>query len=221
MTVLEGGGSAPENGAERTPEYQAVFVLGKNWRKYPSKENPGEKLHLSIESKMSAIAAAEMFLSGKTQKIYIFGGKTAGHDHPSEAGAMRDFIIKVYGEGEDAPVSPADIIAEEESVDTHENAKEVFKIVEAEKFHKVALLTVGFHMERSEQIFRNHGVEADSFSAEEFLGNRSPHYRRFLEEYEGSGRVAFEKEKEMLYKIFLEADPKGTLATWIAKKFRG
>ena len=75
---------------EREPrKFQAVIVLGKNWREYPS-EKPTQdwKLRLSIESEMSALAAGELFKQGRTERIIFSGGRTAGKDLPSEAAAM-------------------------------------------------------------------------------------------------------------------------------------
>jgi len=202
---------------ETLPEkVEAVIVLGKNWRAYPPKNASEEwQLHLSIESKMSALAAGEMFKEGLTDKIIFSGGRTAGKDRSSEAKAMWDYLKKKY------PDIPDKIIAlEEESLDTAGNAEEVLKILQQYNIQDVALMTAGFHLPRAKKLFKEFGIETQGVPSEELLKKRSKHYERFVEKYLESGQVKTKGIKEMILRTLLFIDAKGKLPRLLTKKFR-
>lgn len=201
---------------EKIPDhFDAVIVLGKNWREYPKTNTRPDDLKLSIESKMSAIAGAEMIRAGLADKIILSTGKTAGQEFPSEAEAMRDYIVKKYEN-----ISTKDILIETQSKDTHGNAEEVLKIIQEHNLKTLALLTVGFHLERAEQIFNNHNIDTFPFPSEDFLLQRSSHYQKFVTDFQKSSHIQVEQIKEWILRHFLILDPKGKIISEIAKTIR-
>jgi uncharacterized SAM-binding protein YcdF (DUF218 family) len=205
-----------DNRLEELPDhFDAVVVLGKNWREYPKNDSNQSDLKLSIESKMSALAGAEMVRIGLTDKIILPTGKTAGPDFPSEGEAMRDYILHKYEK-----IKAESILVGVESKDTHGDAEEVLKIIEQNQLKSLALLTVDFHLDRSKKIFENHGISAYPFTSEELLLQRAPHYQKFIADFQKSSRVKSEEIKEWLLKHFLILDPKGKMITKVAKAIR-
>ena len=207
-----------ERAEEKPPDqFQAVIVLGKNWRRYPPKGAPEDwRLHLSIESKMSALAAGEMHRSGCADTIIFSTGRTAGTRWPSEARAMKNFLMQRY-----AGIADDAVILEEDSIDTIGNAEEVLKILETLGTEKVALLTVGFHLERSKNIFEKMGIAVVGFSSEEFLCKRSRHYEAFVARFLGSARVKVETVKETILGGILMVDPRGKGLREVTTRLRG
>ena len=198
-------------------KFQAVVVLGKNWREMPPKIKPENwKLHLSLESKISAIAAGEMYISGLTDKIIFSTGKTAGIDYPSEAEAMQNLLKMKY------PKIPDDaIILEDKSIDTIDNVDHVALILEMYNLQNIALITVGFHIERSKKIFKNAGIDVHGFPSEEIIKKRSEHYKKFVDNFLSSNRVRVENMKEAVLRGLLIIDVKGKIPRIIAKRTRG
>ena len=209
--------AASEN-VEGLPEkFQAVVVLGKNWRERPPKNTQGKwKLHLSIESKMSAIAAGEMYTSGLATKILFSGGRTVGADWPSEAGAMQEFLKKKYPD-----IPDDDIMLEEEAIDTIDSAERVDRILQEHGFQDIALLTVGFHISRSEKIFQDRGIAVHGLPSEEMLKKRSLHYEQFVGNFLASKRVRMEQWKEKILRGLLVIDTKGKIPRMVTQRIRG
>lgn len=201
--------------------FEALIVLGKNWRKVPdAKMSPDtDRIHLSLESKMTARAALEMYLDGKTDKIILAGGKTAGKDWPSEAQAMADYMTKIYRahlgqkdrdhskETTDEMISlfNQSLIIEDQSIDTKTNADEVSRILTEHNLNNAALITVGFHLGRAEQNFQEQGIEAQGFKSEDVMKQYTPElYERFYEhQYQNSPREIKQRVLEAIVKKFL------------------
>jgi hypothetical protein len=111
-----------------------LVLLGKNWEdKVTSK--------LSIPSRITGLAGAVKMLENNYDYLIISGGFTIGNSKPSEAKAMRKYILEFFPELEDK------IILEEVSIDTPENMRELFGIVTPRD--KVSIMTLSFHSKRS------------------------------------------------------------------------
>lgn len=207
--------------AKEIPEsFDAVIVLGKNWRGYPftpaRSPEEGSRLHLSIESKMSALAAGEMYQAGLTKKLIFSTGKTLGEAWPSQARAMWEFTKKEYPD-----IPEESVLLEEESWDTTENAEEVKKIMDTNHIDTTALLTVDYHLPRAEKIFRAYGMNVIPVPSEEMLVRRSDHYKKFVENFHNSKIVKEEKLKEAILRGILLIDKKGQLPRRISRRIRG
>lgn len=209
-----------EASSEKYREYDAVIALGKNWR-LPIE---GKRIYLSIESKMTALAAAELYISGQVGKIIFSTGETAGRDsggnyYSTEAEEMKRFMRIFFTEDE----IPENVIElETNSFDTAGNAEEVGKILQKEKLRKLALVTVGTHLPRAKKLFADYKVPiAKSFSSEGVLRQRNPHYEKFLHEYFWSTRHLKEVGKEAIgVGLAYTVDPKGKLLRRITRETR-
>ncbi len=212
----------PENADKRIePEFGAVIALGKNWR-LPITGGP--RIDLSLESKMTALAAGQMYRDGKVGKIIFSTGKTAGknsegNDYPTEAEEMRRFM-RIFFPIDEIPEE--DVIVEAESFDTAGNAQEVRHILLKENIKNPALLTVGFHLPRSKKLFANYDVSIKkAFSSEDVLKGRNPHYKKFLSDYFWSKRHIKEIAKETIgVGLVYTIDPKGERLRRITTKTR-
>lgn len=208
--------SEEENSPEIPRKFDGLVVLAKGWREYTiggAKE--GFRFHLSMESKMTSLAAGEMLKAGLADIVIFSGGKTAGKDLPSEAKALWDYTKSKYPD-----IPEEKIVIEEESFDTIGAAEKVYDILEKFKLKNVALLTIGFHLPRSEKIFTNYGIKVHGIPSEEVLRNRSPDYQRFLERYLSSSRVRTEKIKEAILRGLLIIDAKGKIPRLLTKRIR-
>jgi uncharacterized SAM-binding protein YcdF (DUF218 family) len=212
---------AVEGASERIPEhFDALVVLGKNWRQYPphptAEQSESFNLRLSIESKISALAAGEMFESGLIDKIIFSGGKTAGKQYPSEAEEMMKYMKEKYPD-----IADELVLLEKESIDTADNAERIAELLkENPTLHKIALMTVGFHLARAEKLFEEFGIETTGFPSEEELKKRSPHYEQFVTSYLKSGRVKFKERKEAIVRGLLSIDTRGKLLRKVTTKIR-
>ena len=206
---------------EQQPQekFDAIIALGKNWR-LPIE---GSRIYLSIESKITAIAAGQMYVDGRAGGIIFSTGQTAGinkeigQPYPTEAEEMKRFM-RIYFNEDQIPESA--IKTEAISFDTAGNAEEVKKILEDEKLKKVAVLTIGSHKRRSGKIFANYGVSVTAIASQDVLKNRNGHYDKFLNEYAWSTRHAKELLKETILNTLLFVDPKGEKLRAVTTKSR-
>lgn len=156
--------------------FEALVVLGKNWNQQRINEANQTHLYrdepeflLSRDSILSTIAAAELYIQGKTKRIIFSTGQTL-EGLPSEAKAMRDHLRKFYVEEE----IPDDAITLEDiSIDTAGNAEHTARLLEGIDPKDVGLLTVGYHGKRSKRLFRNFGInipDENVLASEKILG---------------------------------------------------
>lgn len=144
------------------PRFDAVVALGKNWRRNLSgvtrqefthlvrdesgkplidwENNPltnkSYRIYLSLESKMTALAAGQMYVEGKAGKIIFSTGETAGKDpegnpYPTEAEEMKRFM-RIFFPKDVIPESAIEL--ESQSFDTAGNAEEVKKCFKKKEF---------------------------------------------------------------------------------------
>lgn len=202
--------------ADLNKKYGALVVLGKNWKEYPPKNLPKNwQIQLSVDSKMSSLAAGEMFKRGNISKIIFSSGKTAGNQWLSEAEAMWKYTKRKF------PMIPDQVvILEEDSIDTAGNAEKVGDIIQKYEIQNIALLTVDFHLARSKKIFMNRGMKVDCFASEQVLQECSPAYLDFVRQYKMSTRLKLEKAREAILNVLFYIDPKAKISRILAKKFR-
>jgi len=201
------------------PQFDAVVALGKNWRLPIT----GPQIHLSIESKMTALAAGQMYADGKVGKIIFSTGETAGnnlqgHPYPAEADEMKKFLRRFFSEEQ---IQDSAIELENHSFDTAGNAEEVKTIINNLHLQRVALLTVGFHLPRSMRLFRSYGVNIEQgLSSEQILEGRSPLYQRFLGAYQKSDRHRALASTERKVNAISIIDRKGRITRLVTKRSR-
>lgn len=219
---------------EKSPSsYDYIVVLGKNIGKNSTREDIRiRKQHLSIDSKINAIAAALSYREAKklnpntTMKLIFSSGKTAGQDRPSEAKAMKDYLHRKF-----IDIPEKAIILEEVSVDTPGNAEEVGKLLKKYNAKNPALLTVGYHLPGALETFHNYGVDIQhGIAAEQVLNNyqRQPGYlytrdrlfpyEKFVHEWSRSSRIRAEKRRELGRRILLKMDKRAKTIRFFTKR---
>lgn len=203
---------------ERSRKFDAVIALGKNWRLPIGKDNThplggSPQIDLSIESKMTALAAGQMYVDGCTNKIIFSTGQTAGKDkqgnyYPTEAEEMKRFMRIFFPENE---IPESAIETQTKSFDTAGDAEEDKKILEREDIKNVALLSVGSHLWRSKRLFENYGVRIKkAIASQDILKGRNPHYDKLIQDYFWSTRHLKEIIKETIgVGLVYTIDPKG------------
>jgi uncharacterized SAM-binding protein YcdF (DUF218 family) len=194
----------------RVRDARILVALGKNWKRGPG--------GLSIESKMSALAAGEIWTRGGASLLILSGGRTGGRRRPSEAEAMWALMLRcscLRGIPESA------VVLEDRAIDTAGNAEEVGRILSELGVSEAAILTVGYHLPAARQLFESFGVRVTAaIAAEEVLGGRSRHYGRFLSRWRVSRRVRVERGKELARRALLRVDPKGRVLRVITSVVR-
>jgi len=95
------------------------------------------------------------------------------------------------------------VVLEEESLTTFENAEEVERLMLVRNFRTVALLTVGFHLPRSLKVFKSRGIEVSGFASEKVLRKNPAKHEALVKEYLFSESHWFEVVKEWLWRGLL------------------
>jgi uncharacterized SAM-binding protein YcdF (DUF218 family) len=134
----------------RPDDVEAIVVLGSMVR-----QASGQRLRAELDenSMHRCLRAAELYRQGSPCPVLVSGGDDNPERWgPSCAEAMRDFLIQTG-------VRAADILVEDRSLTTYENAVESCKLLEERGLHKVALVTDGTHLVRAERCFRKQGVD--------------------------------------------------------------
>lgn len=164
--------------------YDVVMVLGAGFKEAIEGE-PGEKNKgwmLNKESKIRLVAAAQLYLEGRTRVLCLTGGKGVSEqwkDHPSLADLGKKYLIEKFN------IPEKDIIIENQSDASHGNLayglRELYKSnIPVTKF---AMISSGYHLRRADRMANEMGIEASLIPAENELLNRSNHYGRFVREW--------------------------------------
>jgi uncharacterized SAM-binding protein YcdF (DUF218 family) len=137
---------------ERRPDdAEAIVVLGGGMHPPDATRLRAE---MNADSLFRCLHAAAVYRGGKPCPVVVCGGRIApGDSTPPLAQLMRDFL-------RDQGVSDDDVIVEDRSRTTHENAVECRKLLEERRISKVILVTEAVHMFRALRSFRNQGIQA-------------------------------------------------------------
>lgn len=105
--------------------------------------------------------ALNLYHSGKVKKILVTGGNPRLFEDPSRDNSpIFDFYVM-------CGVAPEDIIIENSSRNTRENAFYVKSLVQTNaKNGKIILITSAFHMRRAEGCFKKVGINVTGFSTD-------------------------------------------------------
>ena len=137
--------------ARRPADTEAIVVLaGGTLTPYAYRA----RAQLAPNSVFRCLHAVEVYRQGPRRPIVVSGGEvdevSPGITH---ARAMRDFLVELG-------IAPSDIIEEDRSRTTAENAAESAKILRDRGVRRVVLVTEATHMPRAMRAFRKQGVEA-------------------------------------------------------------
>jgi uncharacterized SAM-binding protein YcdF (DUF218 family) len=147
----------------RPGDVEAIVVLAGGLR---SPDVYGLPFQPSESTIYRCMRAAEMYRQGPGCPVIVSGGRTdPDFADPPCAQVMRDFLVR-------AGVAAGDLIEEDASRSTYENAVETARILHARGIRKVLLVTDGLHLPRAALCFRQQGVEVVpcgcSYRAREF-----------------------------------------------------
>lgn len=132
----------------RPEDAQAIVILGGYIRPADGVLRHPE---LGPDTLYRCLEGAELYRRGQPCPILVSGG-TVHEPGPSCAPAMRKFLLKL-----DVPAT--DILEEDRSRTTWENAVESHKLLEPLGIRKILLVTDATHLLRAERCFRNQGME--------------------------------------------------------------
>ena len=128
----------------------AIVVLGSGTRVV---EGPQEHVELDASGAFRCIHAAEVYRRAGPCPVIVSGGKiSTGDPGPAPSEPMRDLLIHLG-------IAPSDIIVENASRTTYENAVNSCKLLEDRNLGDVVLVTDAAHMFRSAGCFRALGVD--------------------------------------------------------------
>jgi uncharacterized SAM-binding protein YcdF (DUF218 family) len=125
-----------------------VIVVLSGYVRPPSETVP--EVELGSDTMSRCLHAARLY-KAKPRPILVSGGRIDATG-PSLARSMRDFLA---GQG----IEGKDLLMEEESATTYENALRSGEILSRLGFNRVVLVTSAFHMPRSERCFRAQGFQ--------------------------------------------------------------
>ena len=134
----------------RLPTADAIVILGGGIR---SQAYPRPDVDFS-DAGDRVWYGATLYHQQKAPKIIVSGGAISwkGGGKP-EAEDLTSLLVRMGIPG-------SDIIPESESYNTHDNAINVQKILKAQNFETILLVTSAMHMPRSMAIFRHLGIKA-------------------------------------------------------------
>jgi uncharacterized SAM-binding protein YcdF (DUF218 family) len=109
---------------------------------------------LDFDTMRRCVLGAELYRLGKPCPVVVTGGpEMRGGPGPALAEVMRDFLLNLG-------VSASDILLEDQSRTTFENAVECRRILAPREIHRIVLVTDATHMYRSLRCFSAQGFDA-------------------------------------------------------------
>ena len=201
---------------------RVAIVLGKIWKKERRNGVP----QLSMEAKMTALAAGQMYCAGKVDLLIFTGGHTAGAEYPSEARAMAEYCKEKCRKIERVrkqyrSITDTAIMLEEEAFDTITNARLVRKMLSENKIRTTPfLLTRRYHLKRAERIFLREGIQTWPTAVEDIFMRRTDRHAQLGEKYLGSYHYRLCEAKELLVRIQLAVDPDARIQRFITRRER-
>lgn len=135
---------------ERPDDVQAIVVLAGYVR-------PSDEVRLQSElgddTRDRCLRAAELYHQGLPCRVLVSGGIVDGEtQRPPCAPLMRDFLVQLG-------VSTKDVIVEDHSRTTWENAVESRKLLDPLGIHRVVLVSDAAHLFRAVRCFRKQGLD--------------------------------------------------------------
>jgi len=137
------------------PVYDFGIVLG-GMASYDNEFNR-VNFHEANDRLMQAI---DLYKKGKIKKIFISGGSgNLFYNEKKEADILKAFLINIS-------VPDSDIIIENKSKNTYENALFSAKILKQKKSKNLLLITSSLHIYRAKKCFEKVGLKVDIFPAD-------------------------------------------------------
>ena len=136
---------------ERTPDAEAVVVFGAGLY---VPEGPRLRAELSEDGLRRCLHAARLYGAGSPCPVVVSGGKVDPDEPgPTEAAAMRDLLVRLG-------VRESDIVVEDRSRTTYENAVESAKLLKERDIGRVVLVVDALDMPRARGAWKSRGSKS-------------------------------------------------------------
>jgi uncharacterized SAM-binding protein YcdF (DUF218 family) len=136
---------------DKRPEDVEAIVLLSGYVRVLDEE--GTQVELGEDTLYRCLRAAEVYRQGKPIPMVVSGGKVdPDAPGPALAVAMRDFLRQ-------QGVPNSDLIVEERSRTTYENAVECCRLLDERGIHRILLVTDATHLARAAACFRARGAD--------------------------------------------------------------
>jgi uncharacterized SAM-binding protein YcdF (DUF218 family) len=153
----------------RPEDAQAIVILAGYVRPADGVRRQPE---LGQDTLYRCLEGVELYHQGQPCPVLVSGG-TVEDAKPTCAPLMRDFLVKLG-------VPATDILVEDHSRTTWENAIESHKLLEPRRIRKILLVTDAAHLFRAERCFRNQGMEVVPWGCRYRATTFSPELNHFL-----------------------------------------
>ncbi len=134
-----------------------------------------ETKHLNfLQSSDRIWQAVRLYKEKKIEKIFIAGGAVGFFKEDTiESVLLKNFLLKIG-------IPEGDVITEEVSRNTHENAWYTAQMLSKEPQADLLLVTSAMHMRRAEKCFSKVGLNCDSYPTDRYSGNNHLHWDDLL-----------------------------------------
>ena len=176
--------------------------MGRNWRGYPGRHQifqirGKDFLDLNVLARMNCVVVAEFYRQGKTDYIIFGTGQSAGEKFPSEARAMKNYILRKYSE-----IPDDRILIHENNLESYQEIEDDAKIARERGLEKLALVTIDTQLPKGIRMLRRNGfknvVGYDTFQEIIKIDSR---YAKLIEGYKNSCAEKYESAKENLLAV--------------------
>jgi uncharacterized SAM-binding protein YcdF (DUF218 family) len=134
---------------ERPEDAEAIVVLSGY---VAVLDEEGKQVQLGVDTMYRCVRAAEVYHQGKPCPVLVSGGKVnPSAPGPALAVPMRDFLIRLG-------VRESDLIVEDRSRTTYENAVESSRLLDERGLQRIILVTDAAHMKRAAGCFQKQGM---------------------------------------------------------------
>jgi uncharacterized SAM-binding protein YcdF (DUF218 family) len=146
MKSLEWGYPACE---EFPADVNTIVVFGGGLRLL---DPAGTRYEPGSDTLARSVAAIKIYQSRRGCKLMVSGGRMPGAPGPTLAQAMKEFFLT-------AGTRDEDLLMEDQSINTHENALFCARLLQDRGIRRVILVTEAMHMARSASCLRHEGIE--------------------------------------------------------------
>jgi uncharacterized SAM-binding protein YcdF (DUF218 family) len=148
-----------------------------------SVDEAGEEVRLGDDTLKRCLYAVRVYRRAGGCRMILSGGKVDWSEPgPTYAAAMRDFVVEMG-------VRPDDLVLEEKSSSTYENAVYSKPLVAQTGGGRIFLVTEATHMYRSEKCFRAQGVDVMPAPCDHHVGRFESTPNTFLPSARGISQV--------------------------------
>ncbi len=177
LIPLEGPYPRTVSLAER-PE---VLVVLSGYMYAPDDANP-KRVELGVDTLARCMTALKLYRKARGCPILVSGGRSIGAPKgPRLAEAMRDFF-------RENGVKASDLIVENQSNNTHENATESAGLLRKRGFQRIVLITDSMHMRRASLCFEKLGFEVVPAACTSYTGRFRHDWTSYLPSPRGAAR---------------------------------